>query len=217
MNSEIASISFTRLARPEADRRLNSIAAAVTIALHICIIAAMLHATLENSSIAHSSSRMQAMQVSLVNEQAVPAPETPPQPIVTPQELRPVETLPTPVPVPPAATKPATSKSTHPSAVSSASTAVPSDKPANDSQELEDVMGRIRDNWLEPPGVSANFRCRLRIDYAIGGKIMAVNFLKGCGALALDDSVKRAIWKTQSLSLRSAKREAGSIEIDFTP
>jgi len=78
------------------------------------------------------------------------------------------------------------------------------------------VIGVIRDNWLEPPG-NANFRCRLRIDYATGGKIMAVNFLKGCGALALDDSVRRAIWKTQILPLRSAKHEAGSIEIDFTP
>ena len=47
--------------------------------------------------------------------------------------------------------------------------------------------------------------------------LTAVNFIKGCGALALDDSVRRAIWKTQSLQLRGAKHEAGSIEIDFTP
>jgi hypothetical protein len=33
----------------------------------------------------------------------------------------------------------------------------------------------------------------------------------------LDDSVKRAIWKTQPLPLIRSKREAGSFEFDFTP
>lgn len=155
------------------------------------------------------------MQVSLVIEQQ--AAETPSQAIETPQELRPVDTVPTPEPVNKPATKPAESKSTAKSVSSSTSTAAPSNKPANDSVEIEDVIGRIRDNWLEPPGTSPNFRCRLRIDYAMGGKITAVNFLKGCGVLALDDSIKRAIWKTQSLPLQNARHEAGSIEIDFTP
>lgn len=156
------------------------------------------------------------MQVSLVTEQNPPAPETPQQTVEVPQDSHPVDDTPTPVPVTKPASKPAESRATHKSVASSPSTAAPSDRPANDSQELEDVIGRIRDNWLEPPG-STSFRCRLRIDYAVGGKITAVNFLKGCGALALDDSVRRAIWKTQSLPLRGAKREAGSIEIDFTP
>jgi outer membrane biosynthesis protein TonB len=216
LNSDTAQIPFITPAHAPADRRLDVIGASVTIALHVLLIAIMLRPALENSSRARSSAQQAAMQVSLVTEQQTPAPVTPVQPVETPQEPRPVDTLPTPLPAPQAATKPAESKSTSKSAASS-STAAPSDQAANDSKELEDVIGRIRDNWLEPPGISPNFRCRLRIDYAIGGKIMAVNFLKGCGALALDDSVKRAIWKTQSLSLRSAKREAGSIEIDFTP
>lgn len=187
------------------------------MALHVLLIAIMLRPALENSSRARSSAQQAAMQVSFVTEPQTPAPVTPQQAVEMPQELRPIDTVPTPVPVTKPATKPAESKSARKSVPSSASTAAPSDQPANDSKELEDVIGRIRDNWLEPPGITPNFRCRLRIDYAVGGKIMAVNYIKGCGALALDDSVKRAIWKTQSLSLRSAKREAGSIEIDFTP
>lgn len=216
MNSGTVPISFTPLLRAEADRRLDAIAAAVTVALHILLIMLMLHSRLENSSRAHSSAQQAAIQVSLLTEQNPPALETPPQTVEVPQDLRPVDNAPTPVPVSKPASKPAQSTSASKSVTSSSSAAAPSDKPANDSQELEDVIGRIRDNWLEPPG-SPNFRCRLRIDYAAGGKIMAVNFIKGCGALALDDSVRRAIWKTQSLSLRSAKQQAGSIEIDFTP
>lgn len=156
------------------------------------------------------------MQVSLVIEQTPPATQAPAQPLETPQDIKPVDNVPTPMPSTKPATKSAPSKAASKAAASNADAATASDKPANDSQELEDVIGMIRDNWLEPPG-NANFRCRLRIDYAVGGKIMAVNFIRGCGALALDDSVRRAIWKTQSLPLRSAKHEAGRIEIDFTP
>lgn len=78
-------------------------------------------------------------------------------------------------------------------------------------------MGRIRDNWLMPPGAGSHFRCRLRIDYAVGGRITALHFLQSCGTPVLDDSVKRAIWKTQSLPLPDAKREAGSLDLEFTP
>ena len=84
-------------------------------------------------------------------------------------------------------------------------------------QEMEDVIGRIHDNWLEPPGPSKGFQCRIHIDYAAGGMITAVRFLQGCGNPMLDDSVKRAIWKTQPLPLLHAKEAAGSLEIDFTP
>ena len=216
LNSEIGPVSFASLPRPAVDRRLDAIGAAVTGALHVLLIALMLHSTLDNSSRARSSAQQAAMQVSLVTEQNPPALPSLPQAIEAPQDLRPVDDTPTPLPVNKPASKAAESKATHKSVASSASTTSPSDQPANDSQELEDVIGRIRDNWLEPPG-SVNFRCRLRIDYAAGGKITAVNFIKGCGALALDDSVRRAIWKTQSLQLRGAKHDAGSIEIDFTP
>lgn len=83
-------------------------------------------------------------------------------------------------------------------------------------QEIEDVIGGIQANWLEPPGIRRDFRCRLRIDYLAGGIIAAMRFVSGCGSPVLDDSVRRAVWKTQPLPLR-APAAAGSLELDFTP
>jgi hypothetical protein len=85
--------------------------------------------------------------------------------------------------------------------------------PPSEAEIVDDVMGRIRDNWLEPPGAAA-FRCRVRIDYTAAGMISKLSFPQPCGDSALEDSVKRAIWKTQPLLHTSA---AGSLEIDFTP
>lgn len=184
--------------------------------LHALLIAIMLSTILESRSRAKGSVHTQAIQVSLINEPET-AEITPPQPIVPPQQITPLNLAPTPLPIPEPVTKSSPKPSTAQAPAASASAAKDASKTSQDSQDLEDVMGRFRDNWLEPPGINANFRCKLRIDYAVGGKITAVNFLKGCGALALDDSVKRAIWKTQTLPLQNAKSKAGSIEIDFTP
>ncbi len=65
------------------------------------------------------------------------------------------------------------------------------------------VLGRVRTNWLRPVGSSLSFHCRLRIDYLAGGFIANVAVLDGCGNNPLDDSVERAIWKTQPLAARS--------------
>lgn len=213
MNFETAPFSFSITFRKDADTRLNAIGAAVTVLLHLLLLALMLSSAFESSSRrARASSQSAAIEVSLLTEQQQTAEITPSQPIEPPKEPSPL-----PMPIPQPAAKSAPQKSAVKSAAAPASTTTPSDKINTESEEKEDVIGRIRDNWLEPPGISKTFVCRLRIDYAIGGKITAVNFLKGCGALALDDSIKRAIWKTQMLPLQSAKREAGSLEIDFTP
>lgn len=177
----------------------------------------MLHASLESSRRARSSPQSQAIQVSFITDQQQMTEITPPQPIEPAKAESALTPVPTPVPTPTPATKSAPQKKEAKTASATASAATPSLKPNTESEEMEDVIGRIRDNWLEPPGIPPNFRCRLRIDYAVGGKIVALRFLKGCGTLALDDSVKRAIWKTQILPLQNAKREAGSLEIDFTP
>jgi hypothetical protein len=153
--------------------------------------------------------------VSLLPELQTAAPVAPPSPVKPPQELRPLAPVPTPVPTSKPVAGPTPAKSVPVPVI--ARNASPSPQVMNEDQEIDDVVGRIRDNWLEPPDISRNFRCRLRIDYAAGGMITAVHFLQDCGGLALDDSVKRAIWKTQPLPLMSAKREAGSLEIDFTP
>ena len=79
------------------------------------------------------------------------------------------------------------------------------------------VLNRVRTNWLRPVGSSQSFRCRLRIDYMAGGFISNVVVLAGCGNGPLDDSVERAIWKTQPLPLDPAQNGPGSMVLDFTP
>ena len=86
-------------------------------------------------------------------------------------------------------------------------------------QELpeESLLGRLHDNWLEPARVPKNFSCRIRIDYTMGGRIAEIAFLKSCGSYELDESVRRAIYKSQPLPLIAAKTAAGSIEVEFIP
>lgn len=86
-----------------------------------------------------------------------------------------------------------------------------------EEQEIDDMVGRIHDNWLEPPGMARTFHCHVRIDYLAGGNIAAVTFLQGCGSPMLDDSLKRAIWKTQPLPLSKARQGPGSVEVEFEP
>jgi membrane protein involved in colicin uptake len=121
-------------------------------------------------------------------------------------------------PIVTAAPAPALRLAALPEQSTAADPAVPTSPQVPDEvDETDDIIGRIHANWLEPPSFSKSFHCRIHIDYAAGGMIVAVRFLQGCGSLELDDSVKRAIWKTQPLPLLGAKNEAGSLEIDFTP
>ena len=79
------------------------------------------------------------------------------------------------------------------------------------------VLNRVRTNWLRPVGSSLSFHCRLRIDYQAGGFIANVVILDGCGNNPLDDSVERAVWKTQPLPLDPAQNGPGSMVLEFTP
>lgn len=135
-----------------------------------------------------------------------PAPPTPPKP----KSDQATEKAPKPTPTPP-----------HRAAAAQKSTAqFKSDqtKPLHDQpDDTDDVIGRIHDNWLEPPGINRGFHCKVQIDYAVGGAIVEVRLLEGCGSPVLDDSVKRAVWKTQPLPVVSAKQQAGRLEIEFSP
>ncbi|MFI4979001.1 MAG: energy transducer TonB [Nevskiales bacterium] len=156
----------------------------------------------------HAAAR--ALVFTLAPEPRPVAPPFPPA-VARPQEqVHPLTAVPTPVP--------AHKQAAPPKPAAAAAQAAPqAPKVPDEVQEMEDVLGRIHDNWLEPPGASKSFQCRIRIDYAAGGMITAVRFLQGCGNPILDDSVKRAIWKTQPLPLPHATEAAGSLEIDFTP
>lgn len=211
MTVDLAPASLAALPRIQAGRPLGAPGTAVSALLHVLLLAALLNPMLDLRRLQRAAAVPQITEVSFVNARPSP-PASPPQAPPLRPALEPKPTAPA-KPV----TAPSTSASTASTASSSARSTVPSPHPPNDSADTEDVIGRIRDNWLMPPGTNDRFRCRLRIDYAIGGRITALHFLQGCGTPALDDSVKRAIWKTQTLPLPSAQREAGHLDLDFTP
>jgi outer membrane biosynthesis protein TonB len=155
-----------------------------------------------------------------------PAPPVPPKPVEPPKEQK-LTTEPTPIPAKPLAAPKKPAPAPTPPAAASATPKPPGTKttqapapvtpPPPVETEEESLIGRIHDNWLEPAHVPRDFRCRVRIDYLPGGRISAVNFVKACVNNDLEESVRRAIWKTQPLPLLHAKTAAGNVEIEFTP
>ena len=93
----------------------------------------------------------------------------------------------------------------------------PSPPPPPEESQPDSLLGRIQDNWLRPPGGAGEFRCRLRIDYGAGGVILAVHLPEKCGMAVLDDSITRAVWKSQPIPLPPHSASSGSIEIEFSP
>lgn len=151
---------------------------------------------------------------------AMPAPKEPPKllPVPVPPQAQAAPKKPAPPkqqpqrsaspPQPPQATpKPA-----------QASTAAPAQKHGEEGESPGlTMLGRVRENWLRPAHSAASFHCRLRIDYLAGGAISNVVLMEGCGDGVLDDSVERAIWKTQPLPLGPAQQGPGTLVLDFTP
>lgn len=88
---------------------------------------------------------------------------------------------------------------------------------SDSDSELGLYLQSVRENWLEPPRVRRDFRCRLRVDYKPGGIVVGVVVTNGCGEALLDDSVERAIWKTQPLPIAASRTQAGSVYLDFSP
>jgi hypothetical protein len=187
-------------------------AGAVSLLLHLLALLLLLSVAVQGE---HAGRRAPARRQSLIISLAPPQKPSPPVVQPAPPEPAPpprpdAQGQPAPRPHRQAAAKPAAAAP--PQASSSAAPPVPPEQ-----QEVDDMVGRIHDNWLEPPGMAKSFRCHVRIDYLAGGAIAAVTFLQGCGSPMLDDSLKRAIWKTQPLPLNKAKQGAGSVEIEFLP
>ena len=151
-----------------------------------------------------------------------PVPPPPPKVIEPPPERAPT---PTPIPATPPKPQPSPPKPTPPAAAASATPNPPgattqAPKPAPPPPEetpQESLIGRIHDNWLEPASAPSQFKCLIRIDYLAGGRIAAVHFVKPCGSYELEESVRRAVWKSQPIPLIEARTAAGTIDIEFTP
>jgi len=78
------------------------------------------------------------------------------------------------------------------------------------------LLSSVRANWLRPAHARLIFSCRFIIDYGAGGVIANVTQQQDCGDAELDDSVMRAIWKSQPLPT-PAQAGGGRVVLEFTP
>lgn len=179
---------------------------------------------------APASNLPKAIQITLAPP-APPAPKVVVPPALTapklpspPKEIAKLAPTPTPLPTPVPAKpqpvqKPVAKPQPTPAKPAGASTQTPTPAPPVPPVETpeESLLGRFHDNWLPPARRPRNFSCSIRINYLAGGRITEVTFLNKCGEYDLEESVRKAIWKSQPLPLIEAKTTAGSIEIEFTP
>lgn len=63
----------------------------------------------------------------------------------------------------------------------------------------QQITEKVRRNWLRPPGLSDDFQCRLQIQLLPGGQVVGVKLLESCGNPILDESVQRAVLKSDPL------------------
>lgn len=155
--------------------------------------------------------------------QKEPTPPEPPKPQQTPVPKPKPKPSPTPKAKPPAEAQASAKPQAPPQSASKKPPPSAAGEPADrigDSGEspLSTLLNGVRENWLQPAGPRSMFRCRVKITYQPGGIVTGVSVLQGCGNAALDDSVQRAIWKTQPLPLDPQSIGiSGSVVLEFTP
>lgn len=61
------------------------------------------------------------------------------------------------------------------------------------------MMMHIRNRWLKPPRASPTLQCVVKVTIEADGHIMSVALVKSSGNADFDDSVVRAIYKSDPL------------------
>lgn len=64
---------------------------------------------------------------------------------------------------------------------------------------VQQITDKVTRNWLRPPGTSTDFQCKVQVQLLPGGQVVGVKMLESCGSAILDDSVQRAIYKSDPL------------------
>lgn len=82
----------------------------------------------------------------------------------------------------------------------------------------DDIRDAIRSQWLRPPGLSDELRCRVRVELLPSGQIISVRIAAPSGVVAFDDSVEKAIAKADPLPTPTdPKAFERVLELTFTP
>ena len=64
---------------------------------------------------------------------------------------------------------------------------------------VKQITDKVRANWLRPPGIARDFVCLVEVAQLPGGQIASVKIIESCGNALLDDSVERAVRKSDPL------------------
>lgn len=64
---------------------------------------------------------------------------------------------------------------------------------------VKQITDKVRGNWLRPPGIGRDFVCLVEVEQLPGGQIASVKIVESCGNALLDDSVERAVRKSDPL------------------
>lgn len=65
------------------------------------------------------------------------------------------------------------------------------------------ITDKVRRNWIRPINSIEQFKCRLNVEILPGGSIANVKLAESCGNPMLDESVKRAVLKSDPLPMPS--------------
>ena len=68
---------------------------------------------------------------------------------------------------------------------------------------VKQITDKVRGNWLRPPGIARDFVCLVEVTQLPGGQIASVKIIESCGNALLDDSVERAVRKSDPLPVAS--------------
>lgn len=80
------------------------------------------------------------------------------------------------------------------------------------------IQDRVKRNWLRPPAVNQDFKCKVRVELLPGGQVVSVRVLESSGIPILDDSVERAVRKSDPLPTPADPRVfERTIDFYFTP
>lgn len=198
---------------------------ALSITLHLLLALAVLFYWPHRGGQAAARSRQHSALIISLDRgppNVQPAPPVPSPPSPAPSKPKPAPPQATKLSEPMPTAKPKAESRLKPAAPAQSASASKDDAQKSKIEvdpdvENEALLQDVRARWLQPPNTRRDFRCRIKIDYQLGGMISAVTVQEGCGGPLLDDSVERAIWKAQPLPIAAARTQSGNLVLEFTP
>jgi len=91
-------------------------------------------------------------------------------------------------------------------------------KQASQNAWVAAIRSKLASNWLRPQGISDTIICTVRVELAGNGHVLSVQVIKSSGNSLFDDSVRRAVLKSDPLPLPVDPTAFQSgLKLHFTP